>query len=72
MGNQIQGTSHTGARPFNREEIEKTRRVYVCLGCHQETPTVFWKRVKERWGEAKDSKTHQDILKEILRKAIRE
>ena len=72
LGNQIQGTSHTGARPFNKEEIEKIRRVNVCIGCHQETPTVFWNRVKEKWGEAKDSKTHQDILKEILRKAIRE
>lgn len=67
-GNQIQATSHVGARPFNKVEIETIKRVDVCLGCHQETPSVFWKEVKDRWGEAKNSKVHQEVLKELLRR----
>ena len=40
-GNQIQGTSHVGARPFNKEEIQKIKQVNVCLGCHKDTLTIF-------------------------------
>jgi len=65
--NQIQATSHVGARPFNKEEIEKIKRVYVCLGCHQETPSLFWDKVIEKWGEANENKVHKDLLKDILR-----
>lgn len=67
-GNQIQATSHVGARPFNKEEIEKIKRAGACQSCHQETPTIFWEKVEQKWGEAKNNKIHQDILKEILRK----
>jgi len=65
-GNQIQDTSHDGSRPFNKEEMDQINRVNVCLGCHQETPTLFWKKVKEKWGEAQNNKTHKDILKSLL------
>jgi len=68
-GNQIQATSHVGARPFNKSQLQKIKRVNVCLSCHQETPTVFWQKVKEKWGEAKNSKVHRDVLKQILKKA---
>ncbi len=68
-GRQIQATSHVGARPFNREEMEKIGRSNVCLGCHQETPSMFWRTVEERWGEAKTSKVHQEVLRELLRGA---
>jgi hypothetical protein len=68
-GNQIQGTTHVGARPFNKGEIEKIKRVNVCLSCHQETPTIFWRKVEEKWGEAIESERHHDILKELLRDA---
>ena len=30
-GNQIQGTSHEGARPFNKEELQRMNRMNVCL-----------------------------------------
>jgi hypothetical protein len=66
-GKQIQGTSHVGARPFNKEEMDRINRGNVCLGCHQETPSIFWKKVEEKWGEAKDNKVHMNILKEVLR-----
>ncbi|MBI2440167.1 MAG: hypothetical protein HYV35_02230 [Lentisphaerae bacterium] len=68
-GNQIQGTSHVGARPFNKEEIERIKRVNACLGCHQETPTIFWEKVIDKWGKAKNSKVHHDVLKELIRGA---
>lgn len=68
-GNQIQATSHVGARPFNKEEQQKIKRINVCLACHQEGDSTFWRNVKEKWGEAKDNQIHRDILKGILRKA---
>lgn len=68
-GNQIQATSHVNARLFNKEEIDRISRVNVCLGCHQETPSSFWERVKENWGAVKDNKMHQDIINENMRKA---
>jgi hypothetical protein len=68
-GNQIQGTSHVGARPFNKEELQRIKRIDVCLGCHKETSPVFWESVKEKWGVAKNNKTHQDILNRIFKKA---
>lgn len=68
-GNQIQATSHAGARPFNKAEIEKIKRVNVCLGCHQETPSIFWEKVKDKWGQVVTSKAHQEVLREILREA---
>jgi hypothetical protein len=66
-GNQIQGTSHVGARPFNKEEIQKIERVNVCIGCHQEMPSSFWKNVIEKWGVVKDNKAHHDVLRGLLR-----
>ena len=69
-GNQIQGTSHIGARPFNKEEIQKIKRVNTCLACHQESSSMFWEEVEEKWGEAKNNKVHKDILKQIFRAAV--
>jgi hypothetical protein len=65
-GRQIQGTSHVGARPFNKEELEKIQRSNACLGCHQETPTALWKKVIEKWGKVDNNAAHQDLLNEIL------
>jgi len=71
-GNQIQGTSHVGARPFNKQEIQKMRRINVCLGCHGKSPSIFWEKVKEKWGEVKSSESHKELLREILTKATDE
>jgi len=70
-GNQIQATSHVGARPFNKEEIEKIKRINLCQSCHQETPTEFWEKVVEKWGQTEDSKAHHDHLRQVLREAAR-
>jgi hypothetical protein len=69
-GNQIQATSHVWARPFNKEEFDKIKRINMCLGCHQETPSLFWKKVEEKWGVVKDSKSHIDAMRDILRQAV--
>lgn len=68
-GKQLQATSHVGARPFTKAEMQKIDRANVCLSCHQETPTKFWDKVKSTWGEAKDAKLHHELLREILRQA---
>ena len=68
-GNQIQATSHVNARPFNKEELKKINRINVCLACHKESDSTFWKDVKKKWGEPKNNKIHQDILNRILKKA---
>ena len=67
-GNQIQATSHVGARPFTKKEMQKISRANVCLSCHQETPTAMWKAVEEKWGEAEDAKSHHEILRRLLLK----
>jgi hypothetical protein len=33
-GKQLQATSHVGARPFNKAEIQKISRAGTCLACH--------------------------------------
>lgn len=33
-GNQLQSTSHKGARPFNKEEMQRISKVGTCLACH--------------------------------------
>ena len=71
-GNQIQGTSHVGARPFNKEEIQEITRVNVCLSCHQKEPSIFWENVEEKWGEAETSEVHKEVLNQILIKSIDE
>ena len=68
-GEQIQATTHENARPFTKAEMQRIQRVNVCLSCHQESPSMFWDTVKKNWGKAKDSKTHQWILREVLRTA---
>lgn len=67
QGRQLQATSHYGARPFNKEEMQRIMRVNVCISCHQYTrdPSI-WKKVTTVTGFAKTDKMHQDILKGIL------
>ena len=65
-GNQLQATSHDGARPFNAQELQKIRRTGVCGSCHKETATDLWKTAEERWGEAETGRAHSDLLHRIL------
>lgn len=38
-GQQIQATNHIGARPFNKEEMDRISRVGTCLDCHTPKPS---------------------------------
>jgi len=51
------------------EALDRENQHKRCLQCHQESDSAFWKKVREKRGEAKNNKIHRDILKGILRKA---
>ncbi len=70
-GKQLQATSHDGARPFNRKELMKMRRVDICAACHKymEDPS-FWKDVERQNGLAPDDKIHSQILGDLLKSSV--
>lgn len=68
-GRQIQATSHYGARPFNKEEIDRIMRVNVCVSCHDaQKDAAIWKKVTDITGFAKTDAKHKEILKKIFEK----
>ncbi len=68
-GRQIQATNRYGARPFNRKEQERIKRVNSCLPCHDyTTDSNIWKKVTDAVGHAKTDKAHKKILKKIFKK----
>ncbi len=67
QGRQLQATSHDGARPFNRAELERIRRVGTCAACHgQMRDRAFWQGVTGRWGRAKTPEDHRAVLERIM------
>lgn len=70
-GNQIQATSHYGARPFNKEEQQKIYRVNACLSCHsyQSADKEAWDKVAKNIGEAPNDKLHSIAIETIMKKA---
>ena len=68
QGRQLQATSHNGARPFNKKELQAILRVNVCASCHQYMKdTSFWKRVERATGNAPDDPTHRKVLEGLLK-----
>ncbi len=66
-GRQLQATSHEGARPFNKEELDRILRVNTCAACHgYMRDREFWKGLTKRFGQAPDDTAHKRILKKIL------
>jgi hypothetical protein len=61
-GNQIQATSHEGARPFNAEEQARISRVCLCVGCHQNYDDPVWADVRDLVGRANTADEHEDIM----------
>ncbi|WP_153916802.1 multiheme c-type cytochrome [Shewanella sp. TC10] len=57
-GNQLQSTSHEGARPFNKEEMDRISRVGSCLACHgsDEIGTT---------GQAPNDITHNKVIRKM-------
>lgn len=70
-GKQIQATSHEGARPFNKEEINKILRVNVCISCHNLSKEKhIWSKVTDILGFAKTNKEHKKLLKKVFEKGV--
>ena len=67
QGRQLQATSHDGARPFNRKELQRIRRVGVCGACHGfMKDAAFWRKVGSRWGRARTPQDHRALLRKIM------
>mgnify|MGYP001611833703 FL=1 len=68
-GKQLQATSHYGARPFNKEEIDRIMRVNVCVSCHDlKKDAKIWKKATDVTGFAKTDAKHKEILKKLFSK----
>ena len=54
-GEALQNSSRSDLRPFNGEELRRILRVGECLGCHEQTDTLFANYTKEmqcpKWNE---------------------
>jgi hypothetical protein len=61
-GNQIQATSHEGARPFNKAEQQKISRVGVCMGCHESHTDPIWQAVVAVTDYALDPDSHTAVM----------
>lgn len=69
-GNQIQATSHYGARPFNKEEMERISRVGSCIGCHKSASDPVWKDVKKIAGVAENPEAHITAISTLFTSAV--
>lgn len=68
-GRQLQDNAHEGARPFNKEEMDRINRLNVCISCHKEmNDDVLWKKVTDINGFAKTNEAHKQILSRIFRR----
>lgn len=68
-GNQLQATSHEGARPFNKQELDRISRVNVCLACHKEMKDASaWKNITDITGFVKTNEEHKRLLNKLLLK----
>jgi len=67
-GRQLQDNAHEGARPFNKEEMDRINRLNVCISCHKEmNDDELWKRVTDINGFAKTNELHKQIITRIFR-----
>ena len=69
-GKQIQETSHEGARPFNKEELQRIMRTGTCVACHGEDD-VAWSKMKGNTGidGAPNDEIHSKSIRKILEKS---
>lgn len=70
-GNQIQATSHYGARPFNKEEQQRIWRVNACLSCHsyEAGDQKAWEKASGKLAAAPNDKLHNIAIETIMQKA---
>ena len=67
QGKQLQSTSHVGARPFNKVELQRISRVTTCIGCHRfmRSPSK-WEAIKKRLGSAETDRIHKEMMGRLL------
>jgi hypothetical protein len=61
-GKQLQSTSHEGARPFNKQEMDRISRVGTCLACHGSDEI-------NATGKAPNDVTHNKVIRKMAEKA---
>jgi hypothetical protein len=68
-GTQIQETAHEGARPFNKEELQRISRVGTCVACHGDEEGIFSKaKGKAGVDTAPTDELHSKGIEKLLRK----
>ncbi|WP_298442011.1 multiheme c-type cytochrome [uncultured Ferrimonas sp.] len=60
-GKQLQATNHKGARPFNKAEQDKIKRVGTCIACHAS-------EAKKMGQAAPNDITHSKLIREQMNK----
>ncbi len=71
-GRQIQATSHEGARPFNKAELQRMTRAGTCVACHR-SDAAFWQKLQGKIGveAAPTDELHEKAIKSILENAAK-
>lgn len=65
-GTQLQATSHYGARPFNKKELDKILRINTCSACHGWNSPIFLKYKTNT--STIDNHLHRSYIRNILLK----
>lgn len=71
-GKQLQQTARDGARPFNKEEMQRIRRSGTCVACHG-VDDALWKKVEKVNGKfaAPNDLVHTQAIEKLLKKAVK-
>jgi hypothetical protein len=69
-GRQLQQTAREGARPFNKEELQRMDRSGTCVACHG-ADAALWQKIKGKAGEAPTDELHRKGIEKLLRKAVK-
>ena len=64
-GEPLAGTSQTGARPFNQEEITRILRVGNCIPCHDSYSDPIYRNMKKSYAFEKKI-AHRNLRNKIL------
>ncbi|MBI2437504.1 MAG: hypothetical protein HYV36_01645 [Lentisphaerae bacterium] len=69
-GKQLQGIAHAGARPFNKDELQRIGRAGTCIACHGADADV-WRKVKGKIeiDSAPTDELHKKIIRNLFEKA---
>jgi hypothetical protein len=69
-GKQLQQTAHEGARPFNKEELQRISRAGTCSACHGVDEEAWQKGLKKAGVKAApDDDLHNEAIGKLLKKA---